>query len=59
MQAVVAPLSWKTLTMQGENSINPDHYDTLLWAARPAMQDLSSSRMNLPTKVEAQYMEKM
>ncbi|XP_070768533.1 otoancorin [Enoplosus armatus] len=59
MQAFVAPLSWETLTTPSENNMDSDDYDTLLWAAKPVLQDMSPSRMNLPIKVERQNMEKM
>lgn len=57
MQAFVAPLSWATLTSQAENNMDPDDYDTLLLAVKPAL--LSMKRMTLPTRVESQNMKKM
>ncbi|XP_034410223.1 uncharacterized protein LOC117745798 [Cyclopterus lumpus] len=48
MQAFVAPLCWATLTTQSEN-MTSDEYDTLLSAAKPALQNMPFSRMNLPT----------
>ncbi|XP_039973328.1 otoancorin [Xiphias gladius] len=59
MRAFVAPMSWMTLTTQDENNMDSDDYDTLLWAAKPALQDMTSSSMKLPTKVEGQNMKKM
>ncbi|XP_078109050.1 otoancorin isoform X2 [Sander vitreus] len=51
MQAFVAPLSWATLTSQSVNNMTLDDYDTLLWAAKPALQGMPLSEMNLPTNV--------
>ncbi|XP_045900376.1 otoancorin [Micropterus dolomieu] len=59
MQAVVAPLSWETLYTQSERHMDSDDYDALLWAAKPVLQDMSSTRMNLPIKVEGQNVKKM
>ncbi|XP_026173158.1 uncharacterized protein LOC113136499 isoform X2 [Mastacembelus armatus] len=59
MKAFVAPLSWTILTTQGENNVALDDYDTLLWAARPALQEMPSSRIALPTRVESQHLKKM
>ena len=59
MQAVVAPMSWTTLTTPGENNMDPGEYDAMVWAAKPALQDMPPSRLNLPREVKAQYMEKM
>ncbi|XP_040901377.1 uncharacterized protein otoa [Toxotes jaculatrix] len=59
IRAFVAPMSWTTLTIQGENKVDSDNYDTLLWAAKPALEDMPSSKMTLPTKVEGQNMKKM
>ncbi|XP_026172964.1 uncharacterized protein LOC113136395 isoform X2 [Mastacembelus armatus] len=59
MKAFVAPLSWTILTTQGENNIASDDYDMLLWAARPALQEMPSSRVALPTRVESQHLKKM
>ncbi|CAB1459828.1 unnamed protein product [Pleuronectes platessa] len=59
MQAVVAPMSWTTLTTPGENNMDPGEYDAMVWAAKPALQDMPPSRLNLPQEVKAQYMEKI
>ncbi|XP_069394092.1 otoancorin [Paralichthys olivaceus] len=59
IQAVVAPMSWTTLTTPGENNMDSDDYDAMLWAAKPALQDMPPSRLNLPPEVKAQYMEKI
>ncbi|XP_060937790.1 otoancorin [Limanda limanda] len=59
MQAVVAPMSWTTLTTPGENNMDPGEYDAMVWAAKPALQDMPPSRLNLPREVKAQYMEKI
>lgn len=59
MEAFVGPLSWATLTTQDENYINSSDYDTLLWAAKPVLQDVLSERMKLPAKVEGRNMKKM
>ncbi|XP_047196884.1 otoancorin [Hippoglossus stenolepis] len=59
MQAVVAPLSWTTLTTAGENNMDPGEYDAMVWAAKPALPDMLPSRLNLPLEVKAQYMEKI
>ncbi|XP_044065278.1 otoancorin isoform X2 [Siniperca chuatsi] len=59
MQAFVAPLSWATLTTRSENNMDSDDYDTLLWAAKPALQDMPSTRMNLPINVEGQNVKNM
>ncbi|XP_022621926.1 otoancorin [Seriola dumerili] len=59
VRAFLAPVSWATLTTNSENNMDSDDYDTLLWAAKPALLDMPSSRMNLPSKAEGQNMKKM
>ncbi|XP_051261887.1 otoancorin isoform X2 [Dicentrarchus labrax] len=59
MQAFMAPLSWMTLTTQSEKNMESDDYDTLLWAAKPALQDMLPSRMKLPVQAEPQNVKKM
>ncbi|KAM9353471.1 otoancorin [Symphorus nematophorus] len=59
MHAFVAPLSWETLTTRGVDDMDSDDYDTLLWAARPALQGMPSSRMRLPDKASHQEVKKM
>lgn len=59
MHAFVAPLSWETLTTQSENNMDLDDYDTLLWAAKPALQGMPSSRMELPIRIAHQKVKKM
>ncbi|XP_014839938.1 PREDICTED: uncharacterized protein LOC106916275 isoform X1 [Poecilia mexicana] len=51
MNAFVAPLSWATLTAQSENYIDSSDYNTLLWAAKPVLQDIPSARTTLPSRV--------
>ncbi|XP_034731126.1 otoancorin [Etheostoma cragini] len=51
IQAFVGPLSWATLTSQSGNNMTLDDYDTLLWAAKPALQDMLFREINLPTYV--------
>ncbi|XP_042279656.1 otoancorin [Thunnus maccoyii] len=57
MRAFVAPLSWATLTTQGENNMDSGDYEALLLAAKPAL--LSMKRMIFPTRVEGQNMKMM
>ncbi|XP_056236500.1 otoancorin [Seriola aureovittata] len=59
VRAFLAPVSWATLTTNSENNMDSDDYDTLLWAAKPALLDMPSSRMNLPSKAEGQNMKMM
>lgn len=59
MRAFVALKSWKALITQGENNMDPDDYDTLLWAAKPALEDMASSGVSLPPKVDGGNMKKM
>lgn len=59
MQAFLAPVSWTILTTQGENNMSSDDYDTLLWATRPALQDMRSLKISLPTQIEGQNLKKM
>ncbi|XP_047453991.1 otoancorin [Mugil cephalus] len=59
IQAFMAPMSWAALTGEGENNIDANEYDTLLWAAKPVLQDVRSSRMSLPGKVKAEHIKKM
>ncbi|XP_071326560.1 otoancorin [Trachinotus anak] len=59
MRAFFAPVSWTTLTTQSENNMDSDDYDTLLWASKPALQDIPSSRINLPTNAKGQNMKNM
>lgn len=59
MRAFVAPLSWETLTTQGEKNMDSDDYDTLLLAVEPALLSMPPKRMTLPTRVEGQNMKKM
>uniref|UniRef100_A0A3B4Y8Y5 Otoancorin n=1 Tax=Seriola lalandi dorsalis TaxID=1841481 RepID=A0A3B4Y8Y5_SERLL len=59
VRAFLAPVSWATLTTNSENNMDSDDYDTLLWAAKPALLDMPSSKMNLPSKAEGQNMKMM
>ncbi|XP_035528068.1 otoancorin [Morone saxatilis] len=59
MHAFMAPLSWVTLTTQSENNMESDDYDTLLSAAKPALQDMPPSRMKLPVQAKPQNVKKM
>ncbi|XP_040923714.1 otoancorin isoform X2 [Betta splendens] len=59
MHAFVAPLSWTLLNMQSENNISSDDYSALLWAVKPALLDMLSSNMSLPTKVAGQHLKTM
>ncbi|XP_054903588.1 uncharacterized protein otoa [Poeciliopsis prolifica] len=59
MNAFVAPLSWATLTGQSENSFDSNDYNTLLWAAKPVLQDIPSARAKLPARVGARNMVNM
>ncbi|XP_041843600.1 otoancorin [Melanotaenia boesemani] len=59
MKAFVAPMSWAALTTQGEGDINSSDYDTLVWAAKPVLQDIPSARMNLPPIAGGGNIEKM
>lgn len=51
MHAFVASLSWDALTAQRENITDLDDYDNLLWASKPALQDVSSKRIKLPVSL--------
>ncbi|MEQ2314344.1 hypothetical protein AMECASPLE_011119, partial [Ameca splendens] len=51
MKAFVAAMSWSTLTAQSEKYFNTSDYNTLLWAAKPVLQDIPSARMMLPARV--------
>lgn len=59
MRAFVAPVSWRVLTTQGENNMSSEDCDTLLWAAKPALQDMRSLKISLPTQIEGQIFKKM
>ncbi|XP_032413999.1 uncharacterized protein otoa isoform X1 [Xiphophorus hellerii] len=59
MNAFVAPLSWATLTAQSENYFDSNDYNTLLWAAKPVLQDIPSARAMLPSRVGAHNMVNM
>lgn len=59
MRAFMAPLSWATLTTQSENNLDSDDYDTLLWAAKPVLLDMPSTRMELPNHVAYQNLGQM
>ncbi|XP_041799048.1 otoancorin isoform X2 [Chelmon rostratus] len=48
VHAFMAPLSWAALTTQSDNNMDSDDYDTLLWAARSAVQGMPATRMKLP-----------
>lgn len=52
MKAFVAPMSWETLSEDGENNMNSDEYDTLLTATEPMVLDMPPSGVNLPDKVK-------
>ncbi|XP_077950908.1 otoancorin isoform X1 [Gasterosteus aculeatus] len=51
MQAFVAPLCWKTLTTQNDDNMTADEYDALLRAAKPALQNMLFTGMDLPTDI--------
>ncbi|XP_038146105.1 otoancorin isoform X2 [Cyprinodon tularosa] len=51
MKAFVAPMSWAMLRAQPENYFNSSDYKTLLWAAKPVLEDIPSARMMLPARV--------
>ncbi|KAM4567908.1 otoancorin [Fundulus diaphanus] len=59
VEAFVAPMSWATLTAQRENYFDCSDYSTLLWAAKPVLQDVPSARMMLPARVAKQNMGPM
>ncbi|XP_027142923.1 uncharacterized protein LOC104934470 [Larimichthys crocea] len=59
MHAFVAPMCWETLTTQSEDIMDSQDYDKLLWAAKPALQDMPSSKMKLPNKIGGQKVKKM
>lgn len=58
MHAFVAAPSWETLTMQNED-VDLDDYDALLWAAKPALQDISTRRLKLPIRAARPKARKM
>ncbi|KAK5862289.1 hypothetical protein PBY51_017700 [Eleginops maclovinus] len=49
MQAFLAPLSWQMLTKY--ENMTPEEYDTLLSASKPALENLQSAGMKLPSDV--------
>ncbi|KAM4579953.1 otoancorin isoform 2-T2 [Odontesthes bonariensis] len=60
MKAFVAPLSWSALTARTEDSnFDSNDYDSLLWAAKPVLEDIPYATMKLPPKVEGKNMKKM
>ncbi len=60
IHAFMAPLSWAALTMQSENNkMDSDDYDSLLWAAKPALQEMPPTSMKLPNIVPRLNMMKM
>ncbi|KAK2844585.1 hypothetical protein Q5P01_011244 [Channa striata] len=59
LQAFMAPLSWRALEAQGEHNMSSDDYDMLLWAAKPALQEIIPSGIILPTTIDSQNMEAM
>ncbi|KAM4735242.1 otoancorin [Anableps anableps] len=59
MKAFVAPLSWATLTAQSKTYFDSIDYNTLLWAAKPVLQDIPSTGMMLPARVDAHNMATM
>lgn len=59
VKAFLAPVSWTTLITQSDNNIDLNDYDALLWAAKPALQNMPSSTINLPSKAGGQRMKKM
>ncbi|XP_073340725.1 otoancorin [Pagrus major] len=59
MRAFVAFLSWRTLTTQSEDNMDSDDYDELLWAAKPALEDMPPSEMKLPLIATRQKVKKM
>ncbi|XP_067365180.1 otoancorin [Channa argus] len=59
IRAFMAPLSWTALTTQGEHNMSSDDYDILLWAAKPALQEMIFSGISLPPKIDSQNLEKM
>ncbi|XP_078027669.1 otoancorin isoform X2 [Epinephelus lanceolatus] len=52
MQAFVAPLSLKILTSHCDNNMTTDDYNTLQWAAKPALKYMLFRGMNLPPNVD-------
>ncbi|KAG8010055.1 hypothetical protein GBF38_014215, partial [Nibea albiflora] len=44
---------------QSEDIVDSQDYDKLLWAAKPALQDMPSSKMKLPVKIRGQRVKKM
>lgn len=59
MHAFLASVSWTILTTQAEGNLSSGDYDALLWAARPALQDMRSLKISLPTQIEGQNLNKM
>ncbi|XP_036929963.1 otoancorin isoform X2 [Acanthopagrus latus] len=59
MRAFVAPQSWEALTTQSEDNMDSDDYDELLWAAKPALEDMPPSEMRLPVTATLQKVKKM
>ncbi|XP_030249655.1 otoancorin isoform X1 [Sparus aurata] len=59
MRAFVAPQSWEALTTQSEDNMDSDDYDELLWAAKPALEDMPPSEMRLPVTATRQKVKKM
>ncbi|XP_071385316.1 otoancorin isoform X4 [Centroberyx affinis] len=59
MQAFVAPLSWKTLTMADGDNMGEEDYDSFLRAAKPLLQNMPSTKMDLPSSIQLPHMAKM
>lgn len=56
IEGFVAPLSWVTLTAPRGNYFDSSDYKTLLWAAKPVLQNIPSARMMLPARVDTNHM---
>ncbi|XP_071759430.1 otoancorin isoform X3 [Centroberyx gerrardi] len=59
MEAFVAPLSWKTLTMADGDNMGEEDYDGFLRAAKPLLQNMPPTKMDLPSSIQRPRMAKM
>ncbi|KAM4595999.1 otoancorin-like, partial [Polymixia lowei] len=58
VRGFIAPLSWKILTTRGDR-MDEETYGAMSWAARPLLQTMPPSKLNLPPMRQLPHLAKM
>ncbi|XP_052358562.1 otoancorin-like [Oncorhynchus keta] len=59
LRAFIAPLSWVALMMKGGDDMEPEDYGSLVWAAKPLLQNMPPLQMTLPPWIQNPHLEEM